>query len=162
MPSQIAEKPLRLVKNRFMSRLHQYFVRYHRRKGDRAAQFIPFSEQKNASDSPACGTGGDAVADSGLAAVDDRGYYGILHLANAGSRRNMRSTRSIAVTPLGIPLKARNVVTLKLADMKNWVARRPVYLVLSTAKYSALTNISPRSWRDTVAEYVREYLKAET
>jgi dTDP-4-dehydrorhamnose reductase len=74
----------------------------------------------------------------------------------------MRSTRSIAVNSLGIPLKARNVAPLKLADMKNWVARRPVYSVLSTAKYSALTNISPRSWRNAVAEYVQEYLKAET
>jgi dTDP-4-dehydrorhamnose reductase len=63
---------------------------------------------------------------------------------------------------LGIPLKARNVAPLQTADMKNWGYAPPVYSVLSTAKDSALTNISPRSWRDAVAKYVREYLKAET
>jgi dTDP-4-dehydrorhamnose reductase len=54
------------------------------------------------------------------------------------------------------------VAALSPNKMKNFIAKRPIYSVLSTAKYSALTNILPRSWRDAVAEYVREYLKAET
>jgi len=42
-----------------------------------------------------------------------------------------------------------------MSDMKNWIAPRPVYSVLSTAKYTALTGIAPRSWRDVVGDYVK-------
>ena len=82
---------------------------------------------------------------------------GILHFANSGectwqeyAQHTLDCCRS-----LGIPLKAKKVKPLRLSDMKNWMARRPVYSVLSTAKYTALTGSSPRSWRDAVADYVK-------
>ncbi len=85
---------------------------------------------------------------------------GILHFANAGecswqeyAQHALDSGRS-----LGIPLKAKTVGALKLADMKNWIARRPVYSVLSTEKFFSLTGTTPRNWRDAVAEYVREFV----
>jgi dTDP-4-dehydrorhamnose reductase len=44
--------------------------------------------------------------------------------------------------------------------MKNWIAPRPVYSVLSTAKYAQLTGVATRSWRDAVADYIeRSYSK---
>src|SRR5438128_2733936 len=52
-------------------------------------------------------------------------------------------------------VKAKTVDAVKLKDMTRWVARRPVYSVLSTAKYTKLTSASPRPWRDAVADYIR-------
>ena len=57
------------------------------------------------------------------------------------------------------PLKARTVDALSLKDMKNFIAKRPVYSVLSTEKYQRLTEKSPRDWRDAVFEYVQVQTK---
>jgi dTDP-4-dehydrorhamnose reductase len=82
---------------------------------------------------------------------------GILHFANAGecSWQQYAQWALDCGAREGVPLKAKTVSALKLTDMKNWVARRPVYSVLSTAKYTALTDVSPRPWRDAVADYIK-------
>jgi dTDP-4-dehydrorhamnose reductase len=85
---------------------------------------------------------------------------GILHFANEGecSWQEYAQHAIDCGREFGLTLKAQTVGTLKLSDMKNWVARRPVYTVLSTEKYRGLTGTSPRPWRDAVAEYVRDYV----
>jgi dTDP-4-dehydrorhamnose reductase len=88
----------------------------------------------------------------------DRGVEGgILHFANAGkcSWQEYAQWALHCCRETGIPLKARTVGALKLIEMKNWVARRPVYSVLSTAKYTELTGTAPRAWREAVADYIR-------
>src|SRR6476620_7929407 len=81
----------------------------------------------------------------------DRGVAGgILHFANAGkcSWQEYGQWALDCCYEAGVPLKARTVGACKLRDMKDWVARRPVYSVLSAAKYAELTGTSPRTWRD--------------
>jgi dTDP-4-dehydrorhamnose reductase len=90
-----------------------------------------------------------------------------LHFANSGqcSWQEYAQHALDCCHSLSVPLKAKTVAPLKLSDMTrlrqgsggqaNWVARRPVYTVLSTEKYRALTGLSPRSWRDAVADYVK-------
>jgi dTDP-4-dehydrorhamnose reductase len=92
--------------------------------------------------------------------VSDPGYSGILHFTNAGSCSWQEYAQHAldCCRQLGVSLKGTNVRPLKLSDMNNFVARRPVNSVLSTAKYKAITGISPRDWRDAVAEYVREFV----
>jgi dTDP-4-dehydrorhamnose reductase len=87
---------------------------------------------------------------------------GILHFANAGecSWQEYAQHALDCCHKLGLPLKARTVAQLKLSDMKNFIARRPVYSVLSTSKFNALAGAPPRSWQDAVAEYVRSYFCA--
>jgi dTDP-4-dehydrorhamnose reductase len=99
------------------------------------------------------------VADPGRAAITDRGYSGILHFANAGecSWQEYAQFALDCCRSLGVPLKARKVAGLKLADMNDWIARRPVYSVLSTAKFFSLTGTTPRNWRDAVGDYLRNY-----
>ncbi len=82
---------------------------------------------------------------------------GLLHFANAGecSWQEYAQFALDSCHSLGIPLKARTVSPSKLADMKNWTARRPVYSVLSTERFFSLTGGTPRTWRDAVADYIR-------
>jgi dTDP-4-dehydrorhamnose reductase len=84
---------------------------------------------------------------------------GILHFANAGkctwqeyAQWALDCCRDAAVS-----LKGKTVGALKLSEMTNWVARRPVYSVLSPAKYAELTGTSSRAWREAVADYITRF-----
>jgi dTDP-4-dehydrorhamnose reductase len=84
---------------------------------------------------------------------------GLLHLANGGecTWQEYAQYALDRCRDEGIELKASTVGALSLDEMKNFVARRPRYTVLSSKKYEAITGRAPRSWRDAVAEYVRDY-----
>jgi dTDP-4-dehydrorhamnose reductase len=84
---------------------------------------------------------------------------GILHFANAEecTWREYGQWALECCLHAGVSLKAKTVGACKLKDMTNWVARRPVYSVLSTAKYAKLTGVPPRTWRDAVADYITRF-----
>jgi dTDP-4-dehydrorhamnose reductase len=84
---------------------------------------------------------------------------GILHFTDAGecSWQEYAQWALDCCRGFGLPVKANTVGALKLTDMKNWVARRPVYSVLSSGKYTELTGVSPRTWHDAVADYIRRF-----
>jgi dTDP-4-dehydrorhamnose reductase len=90
----------------------------------------------------------------------DRGVEsGILHFANAGkcSWQEYAQWALDCCEHAGVALKAKTVGAISLNDMTNWVARRPVYSVLSTAKYTELTDTAPRAWREAVADYITRF-----
>jgi dTDP-4-dehydrorhamnose reductase len=90
----------------------------------------------------------------------DKNAHGILHLANSG-RCSWQEWAQYAIDVcrnLGAPLKAERVGAVSLADMKNFVAKRPMRTVLSTAKFTALTGVQPRHWREAVAEYISAHV----
>jgi dTDP-4-dehydrorhamnose reductase len=107
-----------------------------------------------AGDTPAATKTG--VTDSGYSASD---CGGILHFSNAGkcSWQEYAQWALDCCQHAGIALKARTVGPLKLNDMKSWVARRPVYSVLSTVKYTGLIGAPPRTWREAVADYITRF-----
>ncbi len=84
---------------------------------------------------------------------------GILHFANAGqcSWREYAQWAVDCCHDGGLPLKAKTIGERKLRDMTNWIARRPVYSVLSSRKYTKLTGISPRTWREAVSDYITRF-----
>jgi dTDP-4-dehydrorhamnose reductase len=86
---------------------------------------------------------------------------GILHLANSGecSWQEYAQWALDCCHAEGIAMKARTIGASSLAEMKSFVAKRPVYSVLSSAKYQALTGTVPRSWQDAVAAFVRAHVK---
>ena len=91
----------------------------------------------------------------------DRREGGLLHLANSGecSWQEYAQWALDCCHAEGIPMKARKVGAASLADMKNFIAKRPVYSVLSSGKYQRATGQTPRPWRDAVADYVRNHVR---
>jgi dTDP-4-dehydrorhamnose reductase len=90
----------------------------------------------------------------------EKSANGVLHLANTGgcSWQEWAQYAIDVCRSLGLPLKAERVGAVSLADMKNFVAQRPVHTVLSTAKFTALTGVQPRHWREAVAEYISTHV----
>lgn len=82
---------------------------------------------------------------------------GILHLCNSGSC-TWQEYGQYAIdfaASLGVPLKGRTVAPLRMSDLKAFVARRPVYTVMSTARLTELTGLIPRPWQEAVEDHVR-------
>jgi dTDP-4-dehydrorhamnose reductase len=95
--------------------------------------------------------------------------HGILHFANTGkcTWQEYAQWALDCCRDAGISLRGRTVHALKLSEMTSlrrgsggqapWVARRPVYSVLSTAKYTELTGTAPRAWREAVNDYITRF-----
>jgi dTDP-4-dehydrorhamnose reductase len=83
---------------------------------------------------------------------------GVIHLAQGGvcTWQEYGQHALDCAAEAGIALKGRTVAFQALADLKAFIARRPVYTVLDTRRFSALTGVTPRPWREAVAQYVRE------
>jgi dTDP-4-dehydrorhamnose reductase len=90
---------------------------------------------------------------------DGHAEGGILHFANAGkcSWQEYAQWALDCCRKFGLPMKAKTVGPIKLNDMQDWVARRPVYSVLSTARYTQLAGTPPRTWREAVADYITRF-----
>jgi dTDP-4-dehydrorhamnose reductase len=99
--------------------------------------------------------------DDGLRAGPLQNANNIIHLANSGecSWQQYAQWALDCCHAEGIPMKARTIGASSLAEMKSFIAKRPVYSVLSSEKYEALTGVTPRPWQEAVAEFVREHKK---
>jgi dTDP-4-dehydrorhamnose reductase len=84
---------------------------------------------------------------------------GIYHLCNGGtcSWRDYGEFALECARRNGIPVLTTSVAPLKLADMKNFIAVRPPKTPLDTSKFTRLTGIIPRPWREAVAEYFQNW-----
>jgi dTDP-4-dehydrorhamnose reductase len=93
--------------------------------------------------------------------LSDRNEGGLMHLANGGecSWQEYAQWALDCCHANGVPMKARKVEATSLAEMKHFIAKRPVYSVLATGKYRKTTGETPRPWRDAVAAYVRDHVR---
>ncbi len=91
--------------------------------------------------------------------LDSSSAAGLLHLANRGecSWQEYAQWALDCCHQFGVPMRAKTVGAVSLGEMKNFVARRPVYTVLGTEKYERVTGTAPRDWHDAVADYVRDH-----
>lgn len=93
--------------------------------------------------------------------LGDASVSGFVHLANSGecSWQEYAQWALDCCRAQGVPMKARKIGASSLAEMKSFIAKRPVYSVLSSAKYQRLTGQRPRPWREAVAAFVRDHMK---
>lgn len=93
-----------------------------------------------------------------LLALPDAG--GIVNLCNSGSCTWQEYAQHgiDCARRYGVPLRSDHVGAGRLADFKNFVARRPVYTAMSTEKFTRLTGLRPRSWREAVEAFVRDFV----
>lgn len=89
--------------------------------------------------------------------LDEVPFDGLLHLCNTGacSWQEYGQYALDCAVAAGVPLKGRTVGALKMADLKAFIARRPVYTAMSPAELQRVTGLTPRPWQEAVEEYVR-------
>jgi dTDP-4-dehydrorhamnose reductase len=84
---------------------------------------------------------------------------GIYHLCNGGtcSWRDYGEYALECAKANGIPVLTTTVAPLKLSDMKAFIAVRPPKTPLDTAKFTRVTGVIPRPWKEAVAEYFKTW-----
>lgn len=84
---------------------------------------------------------------------------GIYHLCNSGtcSWRDYGEYALECAKANGIPVLTTTVAPLKLSDMKAFIATRPPRTPLDTGKFARITGITPRHWKEAVAEYFKTW-----
>jgi dTDP-4-dehydrorhamnose reductase len=82
---------------------------------------------------------------------------GILHLCNSGgcTWREYAQWAIDAAREQGVRFKAHDVQPITLDSMTTFLARRPVYTVLATGRFSKTTALSARPWKEAVRDFVR-------
>jgi len=81
---------------------------------------------------------------------------GLFHACNSGncSWREYGAKALEFATEAGLALRTNHVAPIRLADMKQFIAPRPVFSMLSTRKLAAATGITPRHWHEALLEYI--------
>jgi dTDP-4-dehydrorhamnose reductase len=82
---------------------------------------------------------------------------GIVHLCNPGgcTWREYAQWAIDSAREEGVRFKAQEIQPITLDSMTAFLARRPVYTVLATEKFSETTGLSARPWKDAVRDFVR-------
>lgn len=80
---------------------------------------------------------------------------GIYHLCNGGtcSWRDYGEFALECAHRSGIPVLTTSVAPLKLSEMLAFVAVRPPRTALDTSKFTRITGITPRPWKEAVEEH---------
>ncbi len=105
----------------------------------------------------ACPTYADDVCHWMLKLLSMDDVQGTYHLCNAGacSWQEYGEAALTIASQLGVPLKTTSVRGHTMEGFAPFLAARPPYTALSTAKFTALTGIQPRNWDAALEDYLR-------
>jgi dTDP-4-dehydrorhamnose reductase len=81
---------------------------------------------------------------------------GLYHACNAGSCswQEYGAYALECAGDAGLDLKTRTILPIRLADMKQFIAPRPVFSILSSRKLAEAIGMEPRSWREALRDYI--------
>jgi len=81
---------------------------------------------------------------------------GLYHACNSGdcSWQEYGAYALAVASEAGVPVRTTTVAPIRLADMKQFIAPRPIFSILSTRKLTSVTGISPRHWSDSLRDYI--------
>lgn len=87
---------------------------------------------------------------------------GVLHLCNSGACSWQEYGQAVLdiAGDLGVNLPVRSVKPMALADMVRFKAPRPIHSVMSCQRFTRLTGIHPRPWREALRDYLEVKLAA--
>jgi dTDP-4-dehydrorhamnose reductase len=93
--------------------------------------------------------------------LDNDSICGVLHVCNSGacSWREWGQVAIDAAKSAGTRFQTDFVNPVPLESLTTFVADRPRYTALDTAKFQELTGVRPRPWEEAVQEYVREHYR---
>ena len=82
---------------------------------------------------------------------------GVLHLCNtdACTWQEYGQWALDCARQEGVQLKTTTLGGVPMSSIKAFIAKRPVYTAMATAKIAALTRLEPRSWKDAVQAHVQ-------
>ncbi len=105
-------------------------------------------------DKTGCPTSATDVAELLVPLLEKRAS-GVFHLCNAGSCTWQQWGQACLdlAREAGAPLQCETIAGNSLADISAFLAKRPPNSAMSTAKYAAVTGISPRPWQEALREH---------
>ncbi|MBL9154934.1 MAG: dTDP-4-dehydrorhamnose reductase [Verrucomicrobiales bacterium] len=100
------------------------------------------------------------IADALLPLLFNEAATGILHLSNGGSCTWLEWGQFCidSAVECGVEVKTRYAGGVTLQEVFGDKANRPRHTLFSTEKYTALTGRTLPDWRQSVREYVRDYV----
>ncbi len=136
---------------------------------DRACVETALSLPADKTGSPTCSTDvADLLAPLIFGPQHGAPAGGIFHLCNSGACtwREWGQACIDLAREAGAPVKTAAISGNRLADISAFLAKRPPNSVLSTAKYTSYTGITPRPWQEALSAhcaadgFLRKYLVA--
>jgi dTDP-4-dehydrorhamnose reductase len=105
----------------------------------------------------ACPTYAEDLAGWLLWLIQDGQFTGRLHLCNSGvaSWQEYGQAALDLAASMGLPLRTTQVEGHTMVGFDRFIAARPPYTPLDTARFSQLSGITPRPWREALAAYLR-------
>ncbi len=85
------------------------------------------------------------------------GAGGLIHLCNRGETtwQEYGQYALDCAKAEGVQFRADRIGSIRVADLKAFVAPRPIHTAMSTDRFESVTGIRPREWREAVRDYVR-------
>ena len=106
----------------------------------------------------ACPTFADDLCDWLLALLNAPAASGVYHAVNAGHCTwHEYGERTLALAEqLGIPVKTTKVRGHSMQGFAPFLAQRPPFTALDTARFTQVTGVQPRSWEAALEDYLRQ------